>query len=103
VGLTSLRARKNDARRGRLFKALEASGYDGIGDVSVKTILSKKILMRGYVMQADTHPFVAGANFRDTWKTRAEANIKGLKVFVPDLDQLIAMKKAAGRQRIWKT
>ena len=68
-------------------------------DVPLKTILSKKILMRGYVLQADTHPFVTGAKFRDAWRTRAETNIKGLRVFVPDLDQLIAMKKAAGRPK----
>lgn len=50
-------------------------------------------------MQVDTHPFVAGAKFRDAWKTRARTNIKGLKVFLPDLDQLIGMKKAAGRPK----
>jgi len=83
----------------RLLKALAAIGYDGIEDVPLKTFLSKKVLMRGYVLQADTHPFVAGAKFRDAWKTRTETNIKGLKVFVPDLDQLIAMKKAAGRPK----
>ena len=88
---------KANARR--LLNALTTTGYDGIEDVPLKTILSKKILMRGYILQADTHPFVAGAEFRDAWKTRAETNIKGLKVFVPGLDQLIGMKKAAGRPK----
>ena len=88
---------KANARR--LLNALTTTGYDGIEDVPLKTILSRKILMRGYILQADTHPFVAGAEFRDAWKTRAETNIKGLKVFVPGLDQLIGMKKAAGRPK----
>jgi hypothetical protein len=55
----------------RLLKALVATGYDGIEALPIKTILSKKILMRGYVLQADTHPFVAGARFHNVWKIKS--------------------------------
>lgn len=77
--------------------ALYAVGYTVIELLTVQQILSKKILLRQYVLQTDLHPFVAGVNFETAWKSRREVEIKGLKVFVPSLDNLIAMKKAAGR------
>jgi predicted nucleotidyltransferase len=83
----------------RVVDALKAVGYDGIEDLPVQTILTKKVLMREYVLQADTHPFVKGISFGDAWKGRVRTEIKGLKVFVPSLGGLIAMKKAAGRAR----
>ncbi len=81
----------------RLVNALADVGYDGITDVPLEIVLSKKILMRDYVLQADSHPSVKGASFKQAWKNKVEANIEGLKVFVPSLDNLIAMKEAAGR------
>jgi len=83
----------------RVVDALKAVGYDGIEELPMETILTKKVLMREYALQADTHPFVKGMSFRDAWNGRVKTEIKGLKVFVPSLDSLIAMKKAAGRAR----
>jgi hypothetical protein len=81
----------------RLVKALAEVGYDGISDVPLEIVLSKKILMRDYVLQADSHPSVKGASFKEAWKNKVETNIEGQKVFVPSLDNLIEMKEAAGR------
>ena len=81
----------------RLVSALAEIGYDGILDVPLEVILKKKILMREYVLKADTHPSVKGTSFRKAWRNKVETNIEGIKVFVPSLDNLIDMKKAAGR------
>jgi predicted nucleotidyltransferase len=83
----------------RLFKALQKVGYDGIQDIPMERILQKKVLARGYLLNTDTHPFVAGSSFADAWKTRKRTEIKGQRVFVPSLDCLITMKEAAGRPK----
>ncbi len=83
----------------RLVSALSASGYDGIEAVPLQTLLKRKVLMRGFVLQADTHPFVKGRDFKTAWKNRRQTVIKGLNVFVPSINDLIDMKTAAGRQQ----
>ncbi len=52
-----------------------------------------------YVLDTDIHPYVAGVNFKEVWKTRKEVKIEKVKVFVPSLDNLILMKKATGRTK----
>lgn len=81
----------------RLVSALAEIGYDGIRDVPLEIVRRKKILMREYVLQADSHPSVKGASFKEAWRNKVETNIEGVKAFVPSLDNLIDMKKAAGR------
>src|SRR3989338_10126098 len=46
----------------KTIKALKEFGYD-MSDVSVTDLLTKKILLRGYIVESDFHPFVAGVNF----------------------------------------
>ncbi len=46
----------------RTFEALEAFGYD-LTDVTIEEMLSKKLLIRQYVLETDIHPFVAGISF----------------------------------------
>jgi hypothetical protein len=82
-----------------LRDALKNIGYDGIEYISIQKILNKKILLRQFLLQTDTHPFVKGVEFEEAWKDRAETEIKGLKVFVPSLDSLLKMKRAANRPR----
>ncbi len=83
----------------RTMEALMAVGYGIVKDTPVSLFLSKKILLRQYPMQVDLHPFVAGISFGTAWKNRVETEIKGLRIFVPSLDDLIKMKKAAGRAK----
>ena len=83
----------------RTIKALRAIGYRAIDEVTVPLLLSKKVLLRQYVLQTDIHSFVIGVRFEEAWKKRIKTEIKGVEVFVPSLDTLIAMKKAAGRPK----
>lgn len=83
----------------RTIAALLDVGYDSVMDVPPEIFLTKKVLLRQYVLQADIHPFVKGVSFKDAWKRRKKTNIKGLGVFVPSLEDLIIMKRAAGRKR----
>jgi len=83
----------------RLIKALNEVGYDGVEDLTLEQLLKKKTLFRQYILDTDIHPFVAGANFKDVWKTKKEVKIENVKVYVPSLEELISMKKAAGRAK----
>jgi len=80
-------------------KALIAAGFEVARDESVKTFLKKKVLIKDYVVQTDIHPFVSGADFDTVWKNKIQTELFGVKVFVPSLDDLIRMKKAAGRPK----
>lgn len=81
------------------LNALSQFGYD-LEDLSVKDLLEKKILIRGYLVQTDIHPFVAGiTNFEEIWERRISGTFEGIEVFYPDLDHIIKMKQAAGRPK----
>lgn len=81
----------------RVIAALQKVGYDIVEQEHVKLFLSKKVLLRDYVVQTDIHPFVKGSNFNSIWKNKIEVEMFGVKVFIPHIDDLLAMKKAAGR------
>ena len=83
----------------RTYAALKAFGYD-VTDLTVEELLEKKALFRGYVVEADIHPFITGiTSFEEIWKNRIEGAIGGVSVFFTDLDSLITMKEAAGRPK----
>ena len=73
----------------RLVKALKEVGYDGVEDLTVEQLQKKKTLFRQYILDTDVHPFVAGVEFKDVWKTRKEVEIEKVKVFVPSLENII--------------
>jgi len=90
-----------DAERGnaeRVHAALAEFGYD-VNDLSVDDLLSKKVLIRQYLLQTDIHPFVKGITFDAVWERRVPATIGTTPVDFASLDDLIAMKKAAGRPK----
>jgi predicted nucleotidyltransferase len=80
----------------RTIKALEEFGYD-LMDLSPEDFLENKILIRQYPVEADFHPFVKGVVFEDVWKNRIRAKYGNTTVNFPSLDDMIRMKKAAGR------
>ncbi len=80
----------------RTIKALEEFGYD-LMDLSPEDFLENKILIRQYQVEADFHPFVKGVFFEDVWKNRIRAKYGDTTVNFPSLDDMIKMKKAAGR------
>ncbi len=82
----------------KTLSALKAFGYD-IADISIDELLTKKILIRQYILETDIHPFVAGVTFDEVWAHKEEGNIRSQRVYFPSLDDLIKMKKAAGRNK----
>ena len=80
----------------KVIKALEEFGYD-IADLSPEDFLKNKILIRQYTLEADIHPFVKGITFEEAWKNRISAKFGETKVNFTCLDDMIKMKKAAGR------
>ncbi len=81
-----------------VLKALSDFGYDMI-DVTIKDLLTKKILIRQYVLETDIHPFVAGVTFEEVWENRIEDTLGRTKTNFAALDDLIKMKQAAGRAK----
>ncbi|MBI1808121.1 MAG: nucleotidyltransferase [Ignavibacteria bacterium] len=81
------------------MQALLAIGYEVVRDTTLEMFLSKKVLIRQYALETDIHPFVKGLEFLNAWKHKMKIEIEGVKVYVPSLDDMIKMKKAAGRDK----
>ncbi len=82
----------------KTLAALAEFGYD-VADVSVEDMLTKKILIRQYILETDIHPFVAGVTFEQVWRNRVRDKFGQTLVYFASLDDLIKMKKAAGRPK----
>ena len=83
---------------GHAREALVAFGYD-MSDVTAEEMLSKKILIRQYMIETDLHPFVKGVTFEEVWARRVEDRIGTTPASFAGLDDLIRMKEAAGRPK----
>lgn len=82
----------------KTLAALKAFGYD-IRDLTVDELLTKKILIRQYLVETDIHPFVKGVSFERVWKNKVKAKYGDIFVWFASLDDLITMKQAAGRSK----
>ena len=91
-----IRPEKTNAKN--TLEALIKFGYD-MSDVTVNDLLTKKILIRQYIVETDIHPFVKGINFETIWHRKVESEFGSTKVNFASLDDLIRMKKAAGRAK----
>lgn len=80
----------------KTWQALKEFGYD-MTDVSIDDLLKKKLLIRQYAVEADIHPFVKGITFDMLWKHKVGKKFGKTFVYFASLDDLIKMKKAAGR------
>ncbi|MBU0671939.1 MAG: nucleotidyltransferase [Candidatus Margulisbacteria bacterium] len=80
------------------WKALKRFGYD-IADITINDLLTKKLLIRQYLVETDIHPFVTGATFEEVWKHKKTGKIGTISVYFASLNDLIKMKKAAGRKK----
>lgn len=87
---------ENNARK--VLAALAEFGYD-MTDVSVQDLLTKKILIRQYIVEADIHPFVTGVTFQEVWRNRVKDKLGQTPANFASLDDLIKMKQAAGRPK----
>lgn len=91
-----IRPQPNNAER--VWRALKDFGYD-MTDVSVKDLLTKKLLIRQYVVETDVHPFVKGVTFEEVWANKVRAKFGRTFAYFASLDDLITMKAAAGRPK----
>jgi predicted nucleotidyltransferase len=91
-----IEAKRSNAEK--TLAALKNFGYD-ISEVSIDELLTKKILIRQYLIETDIHPFVNGVTFDEVWKNRVKAKFGETFVWFASLDDLIKMKKAAGRPK----
>jgi len=78
--------------------ALKAFGYDVV-EITKKDLLKKKLLIRQYAVETDIHPFVAGMRFEEVWKNKVRAKFGNTSVYFASLNNLIKMKRAAGRAK----
>jgi predicted nucleotidyltransferase len=91
-----IRATPDNARRTR--RALAAFGYD-LTDVTDDDLLTKKVLIRQYLVEADIHPYVRGVTFDEVWSRRVPDRLGQTPAAFASLDDLIRMKEAAGRPK----
>jgi len=84
------------ANAARTSAALKAFGYD-VSDITLNDLLTKKLLIRQYIVETDIHPFVKGVTFEEIWNNRVRAKIGKTFVNFASLKDLIKMKRAAGR------
>jgi predicted nucleotidyltransferase len=82
----------------RLMDALRDFGYD-LADVTPEDLLTKKVLIRQYLVETDIHPFVSGLTFDQVWNNKISGTYGKEKVYYASLDDLIMMKQAAGRPK----
>ena len=82
----------------RCLTALRNTGYD-VTDLTAEDLLTKKVLIRQYILETDIHPFVAGVTFQEIWGKRVEDKVGQTPTNFASLDDLIRMKKAAGRPK----
>jgi predicted nucleotidyltransferase len=82
----------------RMLDALRDFGYD-IADITLEDLLTKKVLIRQYLVETDIHPFVTGITFEQVWENRISGTYGNEKVYYASLDDLMIMKQAAGRPK----
>lgn len=80
----------------RAMSALQALGYD-LTDLTANEMLSKKVLLRQYILETDIHPFVKGTTWEDVWGSKVSEKLNDVPTYFASLDELIKMKTAAGR------
>lgn len=90
--------RPSEKNAEKTWHALKKFGYD-MTDVSIEDLLKKKLLIRQYAVETDIHPFVKGVTFDLIWKNKVRAKFGNTFVYFASLDDLIKMKRAAGRAK----
>ncbi len=82
----------------KVWKTLKKFGYD-MADITIEDLLTKKLLIRQYAVETDIHPHVKGISFDEVWKNKVREKFGKTFVYFAGLDDLIKMKKAAGRTK----
>jgi len=66
-------------------------------EFSVEDFLSGDILSFGGLLRVEVHSAVPGVSWEQVWAHRVAGELRGVEAFFASLDDLIAMKEAAGR------
>jgi len=82
----------------KTLQALRSFGYD-VTDLSAGELLTKKILIRQYMVETDIHPYVEGMSFDEVWEEKIASEYQDIPVYFAGLDSLIKMKEAADRPK----
>jgi len=90
--------RPTESNAEKTWRALKAFGYD-VTDIKKVDLLRKKLLIRQYAVETDIHPFVKGISFEKVWRNKVIAKFGNTPVYFACLNDLIAMKRAAGRPK----
>lgn len=90
--------KKNVENIKKTIKALREFGYD-LMDLTVNDFMVNKVLIRQYPVEADFHPVVKGITFEEIWTNRIKGKFGQTEVDFPSIDDMIKMKKAAGRNK----
>jgi len=88
----------NQANVRRTHEALKSFGYD-LSEITLNDLLTKKVLIRQYLVETDIHPFVKGISFDRIWTNKVKAKFGDTFVWFASLDDLIRMKQAARRPK----
>ena len=91
-----IRPEPGNARR--VLDALRDFGYD-MTEITLEDLLTKKVLIRQYLVETDIHPFAAGVTFDQVWEKRISGTFGKEKVYYASLDDIIIMKESAGRPK----
>ena len=82
----------------KTLSALKDFGYD-VSELAIDELLTKKILIRQYLVETDIHPYVKGVSFDEVWKNKVKAKFGDTFAWFASLNDLIKMKRAAGRPK----
>jgi len=82
----------------KTWQVLKEFGYD-VTDITIEEMLSKKLLIRQHDLETDIHPFVEGITFDEVWRNKVADTLGATPAYFASLDDLIVMKKAAGRDK----
>ncbi|MDO8527844.1 MAG: hypothetical protein Q7T03_09180 [Deltaproteobacteria bacterium] len=88
--------RPTEANIASVRAALEAFGYD-TSEATDEDFKTRKILFRQYWIDVDIHPTASGADTEDMLKNKFAGVYEGIPTQFASLDDLIKMKRAAGR------
>jgi len=85
-----------EANIARVRGALEAFGFD-TSDATLKDFQEKKVLFRKYWYDVDIHPSAKGIQTAEAFQHKHAGKYEDLPTYYASLDDVIKMKKAAGR------
>lgn len=92
-----IQASKDNATR--LLEALEEAGLGTASLITADDLLEHEITIFKDIVRIDVQTSTPGIQFEDAWKNRVIMDYQGQEFFVVSKNDLIASKRAAGREK----